>query len=134
MESLELLQILSFQKIALISVFVFTVSTIILIILNIFMAEKVKVNLAKQVKKEKISFSNEGLGSLLDDVQSKQTSSPSIKSKESSASKFTEKSVEKSSDKSENITLSLDEGISLQEKPKKQEKKRESSIFDLKDL
>ncbi|MFN4219374.1 MAG: hypothetical protein ACK4GJ_00435 [bacterium] len=120
MESLELLQVLFFQKIALISIFIFATSTIILVILNIFTAEKVKVNLAKQVKKEKISFSNEDLGSVFgnfDEVQSKQTSSPSVKSKESS-----------------NITLGLDEGVSLQEESKKSEKKRESSIFDLKDL
>lgn len=53
---MELHYIIAIQKIIFSASIFLTIATAILFILNIYMSEKVKVNLSKQVKKEKITF------------------------------------------------------------------------------
>ncbi|MCS6954728.1 MAG: hypothetical protein NZM44_00010 [Candidatus Calescibacterium sp.] len=105
MEAMELQQVLNIQKITLVLSILFTISTGVLLILNIFMSEKVKVSLSKQVKKEKISFSNEDI---------------TLPSFEKTATKQS-----KSLDTSE---------LSSNVEQKKDTQKERKSMFDLKDL
>ncbi|MEN3014821.1 MAG: hypothetical protein ABDH21_02000 [bacterium] len=57
MESLELDQVLSIQRMLFMSAVSISIITVIWAILNYFMSEKVKVSLSKRTKKEKISLS-----------------------------------------------------------------------------
>lgn len=109
MQSLELEQILMIQKILWSSFILFTVSTVVLFILNIFMAERVKVSVGKQAKKEKITFSSEDVSLPSSEETSEKTSSP----KPHTSSKLTETKD------------------STKDTPSKSSR---SSIFDLKDL
>ena len=112
MESMELNQVLAIQRVLFLASIAFSAATVILFILNFFLSEKVKVNISKQVKKEKISF---------DDL-----AMPTLEKKEVGDKKIKETS--KSTTK-ESISLSFDV-------PEKREEKKEGrkSIFDLKDL
>ncbi|MCX7759441.1 MAG: hypothetical protein N2169_07555 [bacterium] len=105
MEAMELHQVLNIQKIALVLSMLFTISTVLLLVLNVFMSERVKVNLSKQVRKEKISFSNEDI---------------------------TLPSFEKTATK-QSKSLDTSELLSNVEQKKDTQKERKS-MFDLKDL
>ncbi|MCS7243455.1 MAG: hypothetical protein RMJ36_01805 [Candidatus Calescibacterium sp.] len=105
METMELHQVLNIQKIALVLSMLFTISTVLLLVLNVFMSERVKVNLSKQVRKEKISFSNEDI---------------TLPSFEKTATK-----QNKSPDSSELLSKT---------DQRKDTQRERSSIFDLKDL
>lgn len=110
MESLELQQVLNIQKLFLISSLSFTVLTLVLLIINAITSERVKINLSKQVKKEKITFSN-------DDI-----TLPTIEKKGDK--------LEKKDDKKENITVNL----FSEDDQRKSSQGGRKSIFDLKDL
>ena len=111
MESLEISQVLLFQKISFLSIIIFALGTIILFFMNMFLSEKVRVNLSKQVKKEKITFSNEDI-----DINISSQSKENLNTKES---------------------LKIQDSLNLSDlsnTKSKTDKRKTSSIFDLKDL
>lgn len=110
MESMELHQVLNIQRIILILSISFTVLTLILIIISIVNAERVKVNISKQVKKEKLTFSNEDI------------TLPGIDRKSDKVEKKADRKEEKHDD------------LLLGQNYTKTSQKKEKSIFDLKDL
>lgn len=111
MESMELNQVLAIQRILFLGSFIFSVVTVVLFILNFFLSEKVKVNISKQVKKEKITFDDLTMPNLeKKEVEDKKTKETSKSNTKESISSF---------------------GI-----PEKKEENKEGrkSMFDLKDL
>lgn len=113
MESMELNQVLAIQRVLFLASIAFSAATVILFILNFFLSEKVKVNISKQVKKEKITFDDLAI--------------PNLANKQVEADKKT-KATSKSTNP-ESISLSFD---TLEKKEEKKEVKK--SMFDLKDL
>jgi len=104
---IELANVIAFKKILFSLSIFFTISSVVLFVLNMFYSERVRVGVKKQVKEEKIGFFEEpplDLG---------KTSSKTSSKSESKGSKIEDKQPKLES---------------------KSESKETKSIFDLKDL